>query len=125
MSEHDDEQESDCDFDVPCTGLRALLGDAGCDRLLKETFGLAPRTKRNWDEFDRKPMIYPITQDELTALRNAVGWLACEVSGHSEKCTCGSCGAIAAAARFIPLGADRDKCQRIKARFDIAMAGAK
>jgi len=58
---------------------------------------------------------------EHEALLNAALWLATEVDGHSTDCTCGSCGAVADSATFVPEGEPRDRAMRIKIRFDKAM----
>lgn len=49
------------------------------------------------------PPLLPATgsADERAILINAVEWLALEVIHHGDKCTCGSCHAVAACADII------------------------
>lgn len=43
----------------------------------------------------------PGSADERAILINAVEWLALEVITHGDKCTCGSCHAVASCADII------------------------
>lgn len=56
---------------------------------------------------------------EVELLRTCARWLVCETSGHTPNCTCGSCFALANAAKYVhPLAIiQQDRLNIIAARL--------